>query len=196
MMKRMLIVFALVAAPAALFGQETGKETGPFALEVGGSLTLGIISGEEGEPWSGEEGDRESEENGDLEGLQAALFGLRVGPLVDLTYRLSDMIRIGAETGALFMAMSLKDQPHAFVDLPIRGIVRFQSGPIFLQPHVGAYIGLTGLEGLWLDLGTKLGFGGKMLKFFLEGEYLLSFSPDTISYPRFGLGVLYDFLNF
>ena len=118
------------------------------------------------------------------------------GPLVDFTYRLSDMIRVGAELGVHFMTMSFNDQAHIFVDLPIRGIVRFQSGPVFLQPHVGAYIGLSGLEGSWLDLGTKLGFGGSRLKFFLEQEYLVSLSADAKSYLRFGLGVLYNIFNF
>jgi len=171
-MKKLALVLILVLLAGAAFAQ-SGQDVETFSLDLGPVLSTGYPLGA-----------------GAVGGFFAILLYLRGGLYVDFMYNLNDTIHLGAETGLLTMSIESGGVRSFVMDLPVRAFARFTFGSFFVQPQVGTYIPLN-YEGIFFDVGGKLGFG-KRFKFFLEGSYLIGEG----GYPRFGIGGLINIVNF
>ncbi len=182
-MKKMVLITVFILISALLFAEAENGDS-KFSLDVGAELSVGYFT------TVGESDFAAATQ------LILIMLSLRGGFLVDFTYAINEQIKVGGEAGVMYMTISsdVGTTSWTLLDIPLRVIGRFQLGPLFVQPHVGAWLGVSGIDdflGFNFDVGTKLGLGGKF-KFYLTGSYIIG----TVSYPRFGLGVAYNLLNF
>lgn len=173
-MKQPVLVLVLLTAIGLVMAAAQEQEE-KMGLDVGGELTMGFYDTDD-----------------ELLGFFATLFSMRAGVFGDFTLALGKNLAVGAEAGVMTMQVEVNGESTTFVDIPLRAIGRYSTGPLFVQPHVGPYLAFGG-DGMdfYLDVGAKLGFG-KKTKLFAEVAYLLG----PINYFRVGGGLAFNVLNF
>ncbi|MBN1699483.1 MAG: hypothetical protein JW881_18320 [Spirochaetales bacterium] len=121
--------------------------------------------------------------------LLLMLLSSRVNYYADVLLNFLPFLGVGIEAGCAFMTWKEEnlDIEVLFLDVPVRGFLRFGGGGTFIQVYGGYYFCVMGSALDGLDMGVKISLGG----FIIEGSYIVTdienfFSPS--SYFRAAIG--------
>ena len=157
----MLVIFIIPVLNVS--AEDSGK--GPIGLDVGAIFSTGYLN----DPLYP-----------DLSAL-SIIYLMRGGITATGRYRINDQLSAGLETGLLFLTFEIGGTTTYFFDIPIQAVFRWGKDGTFLEPHVGYYLTLSGMQLGGFDVGVK----GSLNNFYVDFSFIIG---NGYNYPRFGLG--------
>jgi hypothetical protein len=126
------------------------------------------------------------------------LFTSRIHYFIDASIKFTDWFGLGADVGIAAMYMTVMDVDIQFIDIPLRGFLRFGSKNMYFQPFCGYYMMLVTASSDSGDMG--FGFGGALEVgasaslggFYLEASYILGELTGETNFVRAGIGWVFN----
>ncbi|MBN2510656.1 MAG: hypothetical protein JXB03_10270 [Spirochaetales bacterium] len=169
-MKKLLCIIVLAVIALPLSAQDFDR----FRIDAGAGLSFAMIDGNDL---------TDDEEFADAAGLFLSLLSLRGGFNGTFRFHLTESLSAGAELGVYTMSVSDTDgtgNSYTFIDIPLRGVVRFGKGSTFIQAFGGYYLSVDNPLFGGVEAGGKLSLGGLYVA--------ASYTMGDITFIRYEIG--------